>query len=145
MIKGTVMLVEDSEDDMALMDHAIKVAGVDNPMIELRNGVEAIEYLSGSGEYGNRQRHPIPCLVITDLSMPKMDGFDLLKWMAGQPELKSIPRIVVSSSTLQQDRERAVDLGACAYFQKPLEIKELIELVRHLDANWIAQHCHKPN
>ena len=77
--------------------------------------------------------------------MPKMDGFDLLKWMAGQPELKSIPRIVVSSSTLQQDRERAADLGACAYFQKPLEIKELIELVRHLDANWIAQHCNKPN
>src|SRR5689334_327592 len=119
MVKGTVLLVDDSEDDLMLMNHATKLAGVDNPIVQLRDGEEAIEYLSGSGEYGNRHRYPIPCLVITDLKMPKINGFDFLKWMSDKPEFASIPKIVVSSSPLQEDRERATNLGACAYFQKP--------------------------
>src|SRR5215467_12293970 len=139
MIPGTVLLVDDSEDDLMLMNHATKVAGVDNPIVQLRNGQEAINYLAGSGDYGNRQRHPLPCLVITDLKMPRMDGFDLLTWMADRPEFDSIPRIVVSSSSRLDDQERAADLRACALFQKPLELDRLVELVRHLDVNWIAK------
>ena len=141
MVAGTVMLVDDSEDDLLLMDHATEAAGVDNPIVQLRDGQAAIEYLSGSGEYGNRERYPIPCLVITDLKMPKLDGFDLLKWMSQRPDFDSIPKIVVSSSSEERDRKRAHHLGACAYFQKPLELHRLVELVRHLDDTWISKRC----
>ena len=149
MMPGTVLLVDDSEDDLMLMKHATEVAGVDNPIVQLRGGQEAIEYLIGSSDYADRERYPIPCLLITDLKMPKIDGFDLLKWMSKRPEFDSIPRIVVSSSSHERDRKRAVDLGACAYFQKPLHLEDLVELVRHLDVTWIAKHCpkvpHGPN
>lgn len=107
----------------------------------MRDGQQAIEYLSGSGDYANRERYPIPCLVITDLKMPKSDGFDLLNWMSQRPDFDSIPKIVVSSSSQEVDRRRAQGLGACAYFEKPLELYRLVELVRHLDDTWIAKHC----
>lgn len=141
MVPGTVLLVDDSEDDLMLMSHATKVAGVDNPIIQLRSGKEAIDYLRGADGYANRERFPVPCLIITDLKMPKIDGFDLLQWMREKREFDSIPRIVVSSSSRQDDRKRASDLGACAYFQKPLQLDDLVGLVRHLDATWIAKHC----
>ncbi len=143
MTSGTVLLVDDSLNDLMLMRHATEVAGVDNPIVQLRSGQEAIDYLSGFGDFSNRDRYPIPCLLITDLKMPHKDGFDLLEWMLDRREFDSIPKIVVSSSSQESDRKRAQHLGACAYFQKPLRLERLIDLVRQLDANWIAKHCPK--
>ena len=140
-MNGVIMLVEDSEDDREMMRFAFRKAGVENPVCELHSGDEAIAYLSGHGQYVDRERWPLPCIIITDLKMPRMNGFDLLQWMRERPEFDPIPRIVDSTSSREDDRKRAGDLGACAYFQKPLQLDHLVELVRHLDATWIAKHC----
>src|SRR5215471_10234152 len=71
----TILLVEDSENDLILMRYALEKAGVSNPVVEVRDGEAAIEYLSGNGAYADREQHPLPCLIITDLKMPRVDGF----------------------------------------------------------------------
>lgn len=141
MSESLVLLVDDSKDDLFLMRHALAQAGVENKIFELPDGKVAIEYLSGFGTYANRQVHPLPCLVVTDLKMPHMDGFELLAWIAQRPEFDSIPRIVLSASGHSEDQRRATELGACAYFVKPGELHRLVDLMKHLDDTWISAHC----
>ena len=135
------MLVEDSEHDLFFMRYAFREAGVKNTVVELHDGQEAIDYLSGKGEFSDRVHHPLPCLIITDLKMPNVDGFGLLKWLSIQPDFHPVPKIILSSSGEQVDRRRAAELGSCAYFVKPGGIKDLVEVVKHLDSTWIAEHC----
>lgn len=136
-----ILLVEDSEHDLFFMRYAFRQAGVKNTVVELRDGQEAIDYLSGVGPYSDRSRYPLPCLLITDLKMPRVDGFGLLQWLSAQPDFHRIPKIVLSSSDEKTDRTRAAELGGCAYFVKPGGIQDLVQVVKHLDNTWIAQHC----
>src|SRR5437773_10748584 len=103
----TIVLVEDSENDIILMRHAFRKVGMANPVIELPDGEEAIHYFSGTGEYGDRQRYPLPCLIITDLKMPRMDGFGLLEWLQTRQEFLRVPKLVLTNSGLDSDRKRA--------------------------------------
>ena len=136
-----ILIVEDSEHDLFFMRYAFREAGVKNRVVELRDGQQAINYLSGKGEFCDRVRFPLPCLIITDLKMPVVDGFGLLKWLSAQPDFDRVPKIILSSSGEQVDRKRAAELGSCAYFVKPGGIKDLVQVVKHLDSTWIAEHC----
>src|SRR6266540_3041921 len=78
---SVIMLVDDSQDDHALMQFAFEKAGVRNPIVEMSNANEALAYLIGKGEFADRERYPLPCLIITDLKMPGGDGFELLEWV----------------------------------------------------------------
>jgi len=140
-MEGLIMLVEDSDDERAMMRFAFKKAGVRNPVREVHNGAEAIAYLSGEGEYADRERYPLPCLIITDLKMPGVDGFELLEWLNSQPELAKVPRLVISNSLIENDRKRAHELGACAFFVKPGQFDELIKTVAEMNEDWISEHC----
>jgi CheY-like chemotaxis protein len=135
------MLVEDSEDDREMMRFAFRKAGVQNPVCELRNGEEAIEYLSGEGQYSDRERYPLPCLIITDLKMPGVDGFELLEWLHARAEFAKVPRLVMSNSSIEKDVKRAAHLGACAFFVKPGQFNELIQTVVEMNEDWISEHC----
>lgn len=135
------MLVDDSEDDRGLMRFAFKKAGVTNPICELQDGEEAIAYLSGEGRFADRDRYPLPCLIITDLKMPRVDGFALLEWLRTQPELARIPKIVLSASGHELDERRARQLGGCAYFVKPSQLADLVKVVIAMDDHWISVHC----
>src|SRR5213076_1580997 len=95
--EGTIMLVDDSPDDLALMRFAFKRAEVRNPVCEMHSGFQAIDYLSGEGEYADRERYPLPCLIITDLKMPGVDGFELLEWLECHYEFARVPKIVLTS------------------------------------------------
>jgi len=138
---STILFVDDSEEDHDLMRYAFNKAQVPNPVLELQSGEEAIRYLSGEGEFANRERYPLPCLIITDLKMPRVDGFELLERLRVRPEFTRVPKIVLSASAHDGDRMRARELGACAYFVKPAQLNELVEVVRQMDDEWISENC----
>lgn len=137
----TILLVEDLPEDRFFMRHALRTAGVHNPVIEAEDGATAIEYLSGLGEFQDRKKYPLPCFIITDLKMPRVGGHELLRWLSERPEFDPVPRVVISSSALEPDMRLATDLGACGYFVKPAGIAELVKIVKNLDSSWIQAHC----
>jgi CheY-like chemotaxis protein len=138
---STILLVDDSEDDRELMRFAFNKAGIRNPICEMEGGDEAIAYLSGEGQYADRDRYPLPCLIITDLKMPGTDGFTLLEWIQNRPELTPVPKLVLTSSGLPGDENRARQLGCCAYFVKPSQLDNLVKVVAEMDEDWISEHC----
>ncbi len=136
-----VLYAEDSESDAFIMQYAFDGAGVTNPLQTVSNGQEAIDYLQGLDQYADRQRFPLPCLLITDLKIPKVDGFDLLTWLQGQPRFNDLPRLAFSSSYHQSDLQRSLQLGAHAYFVKPSSHPVLVEMVRGWKDSYLSAHC----
>lgn len=133
--------MDDSSDDLFLIKRAFRQAGVHSPVKEVYDGKQAIDYLEGTGSFADRELYPLPCMIITDIKMPQVDGFMLLRWLREQPAFARVPRIVLSSSGEDTDRSRARELGACVYLVKPCGVQELVEIVRDLNANWIKKHC----
>jgi CheY-like chemotaxis protein len=127
--RHTILLVDDNEDDVFIMRTVFRKVGISNPVQVLANGEEAIQYLSGEGEYANRERFPIPGVILLDLNMPRVNGFEVLSWIRQQPGLKRIIVEVLTASSRPGDVERAFDAGANSYFVKPSRMEELIEMV----------------
>src|SRR3954469_4578730 len=110
-----ILLVEGDPNDVMLIQRAFQKAGLRNCLRIARDGEEAIEYLSGSGAFADRERFPSPFLMLLDLKMPGTDGFEVLKWARGEPELKRLLIVVLTSSNLQSDVDKAYELGANSY------------------------------
>ena len=138
-----ILLAEDSEDDLVLMRYAFRKAGIRNQVCEVRDGQEAVNYLDGIGPYSNRERYPLPCVIITDLKMP-YDGITFLKWLQSKTQFSHVPKLVLSTSGMDADREEAAGLGACGYFVKPSELDDLVRVVTVIDDDWISEHCPIP-
>src|SRR5437660_326736 len=100
---GTILLVDDSPDDVLLIRLALKRTGITNTVASVGDGERAIQYLKGEPPYSDRQAFPMPGLVLLDLAMPRMGGFDFLIWIGKQPELRSIPVVVLTGSALLAD------------------------------------------
>ena len=131
-----VLLAEDSEDDLWLMLQALKKARLPQPPIEVRDGVEAIDYLAGNGVYADRNKYPFPFLFLLDLKMPRKDGFEVLEWWKSQPRTQHLTTIVLTSSVQRADIERAYELDAVSYLCKPTELADLTEMVERLLQYW---------
>ena len=125
---ATILLVDDDENDIILLEKAFAEAGFRNPLVVLRNGDEAIQYLSGTGIFQDRSEYAWPSLMLLDLKMPAVDGFDVLAWRQSQEDIPDFPIIVLSSSTLESDIERAIDLGAAGYCAKPADFRYFVEV-----------------
>lgn len=134
--RRTILLVDDSENDLLFMRRAFKKAESSIPLQEVCNGEEAIAYLKGEGPYNDRNKFPLPKVVLLDLNMPKKDGFDVLTWVRAQPVLKRLAIIILSASTRAADVDRAFDLGATSFLVKPGNLETLAAMVRCLDG-WI--------
>lgn len=128
-----ILLAEDDENDIFFMRRALQKANVDCPLHISRNGQEALDYLSGAGEFANRERYPLPALIFLDLKMPFVDGFDVLTWIESQPTLKNIPVVVLTSSSEDRDRRKVAQLGAKAYFVKPPTVEMVNETMRFVN------------
>ncbi len=128
-----ILLAEDDENDVFLLQHAFESAGVSSPLMVVRNGQEAIWYLAGERIYADRTAYPWPHLLLLDLKMPLMDGFDVLTWVQKRRP-KNLLVVVLSSSRHEADIRRALDLGAHAYWVKPHDFNQLIASVRELHA-----------
>ncbi len=134
--KQTILLVDDSENDLLLMRAAFKKAGFDFPLQEVRNGEEAIAYLKGDAPYSDRNAFPLPTVMLLDLNMPMKNGFDVLAWVRAQPGLQRLTTIVLTASMRTEDVERAFDLGANSFLLKPGSLEALVDMARCL-RDWI--------
>jgi CheY-like chemotaxis protein len=128
-----IFLAEDDPNDVFFMERALTKAGINLPLRVVRNGQEALEYLGGTGKFGNRGEFPLPSLLLLDLKMPFVDGFEVLTWVRSQARLKQLPVAVLTSSAEDRDRQRAEELGANGYFVKPPTRATVEEILKLLD------------
>jgi CheY-like chemotaxis protein len=132
-----VLLAEDNEDDALLTQIAFKKARLANPLQIVSDGVEVIAYLKGEGQFADRVRYPFPMLLLLDLRMPRVNGFEVLTWMQQHSEINHLPVAVMTSSVDEPDIERAYQLGADSYLIKPPNAETLLALVQRLKAYWL--------
>jgi CheY-like chemotaxis protein len=133
---GTILYVEDEEDDALFMRMAFKKAGLGGVLRLVRDGREAINYLSGVSGYEDRENFPVPAVVLLDLNLPEVHGFEVLKWIRGQPDYAALPVVIFSSSAKPEDRVRSRELGANEFVEKPMSAVELREVVERLRERW---------
>lgn len=140
----TVLLVEDDLNDIFLVKRAFKMAHVQNPLQVVTDGQEAVAYLRGDGKYADRATYSLPKLIVTDIKMPRISGFEMIEWVKTQHgALRRIPIIVVSSSEDPSDINRAYELGANAYMVKPVNFKAVEHLFESITNYW-GLECAKP-
>jgi CheY-like chemotaxis protein len=132
-----VLLVDDNPDDVLLMRRAFKATSITAPLVVTTGGASAIEYLSGAGAYADRSAHPLPVLMLLDLKMPRVSGFEVLHWLRAQPALKRLPVVVLTSSNQEEDVNRAYDLGVNSYIVKPSGLKEIAEVASQIESYWL--------
>ena len=134
---GVILLAEDDPNDVLLIQRAFQRNLVANPVQVVRDGDEAVAYLSGQAPFADRERHPLPVLMLMDLKMPRKSGLEVLEWVRQQPGLKRLPIIVLTSSNQSPDINRAYELGANSYLVKPAGFDSLLDLVKNLDMYWL--------
>jgi CheY-like chemotaxis protein len=144
MTTKTILQVEDDENDVFILSRVFERAGITSPVHVVTDGEMAIEYLSGVGQFADRQKYPLPCLVLTDLKLPKKSGLELLKWIRNEPGLKKLVVVLFSSSALSWDVDLAYELGANAYIQKPADPSQLKEIAQLLKGWWLGYNHFAP-
>ncbi len=132
----TILLIDDDDNDRLLIQRAFQKAGLKSVLRTVADGVEALDYLRGAGKYADRTRYPIPFLALLDLKMPGITGFEVLQWIRAQPNLRRLLVVVLTSSSLQSDVDRAYELGANSYLVKPVEFEAMVNLVRRFETYW---------
>jgi CheY-like chemotaxis protein len=132
MSAKVVLYVEDEEDDAIFMRLAFSRNGSDVDLRVVVSGQEAINYLAGEKPYSDRLLHPLPALVLLDLNLPLVSGFEVLKWIRQEPEHRTLPVVIFSSSGRLEDKTRALELGADHYIQKPSSGLRFTETARHI-------------
>jgi CheY-like chemotaxis protein len=121
-------LAEDSDDDVVIFRKEMSKASIDFPLFVTRDGEETIAYLKGAGKFGNRSEFPMPNLLLLDLVMPELTGFEVLEWIREQPSLVGLTVAVLTSSETIHDIKLAKQLGAHSFLVKPLSFKDLVQL-----------------
>ena len=131
-----ILLVEDNSDDIELTVMALKEAKITNPVVVARNGVEALDYLFGTGTHAGRDSSAQPVVVFLDIKLPLLDGMDVLKRMREDERTRRTPVVMLTSSTEQADILRTYDLGANSYVRKPVEFENFVVATRQLGLYW---------
>lgn len=132
-----ILLAKDNEDYAVLFRRALNAAQVDASLEIVRDGQEAVDYLSGAGAFADRDKHPFPKLLLLDLKMPRMDGFEVLSAVRQRLGFTRLPVIVLTHSDNPADVKRAYELGATSYFRKPDSLEGLDEMIHVLHAYWL--------
>ena len=132
------LLVEDNADDVVLVEYAFKEAGAPHRLHAVGDGQQAMDYMMGKGAYADRKEYPLPSVILLDIKMPRVSGFEFLEWLHREaPEdLRLIPVIVMSSSNDERDVKKAYQLGANCYLIKPIPWSEFKEQLKALNIFW---------
>jgi len=133
----TILLVEDDPNDVLLIRKAIQQSLAGIPLAVVGNGEEGMRYLRGEGVFADRTQYPFPEIVLLDLKMPLMNGFELLRWVRSQPNLKRLPVIIFTGSVQDSDSQMAFEHGANSYIVKPSEFNQMAEAVRNVGEFWL--------
>ena len=137
MRNGTILLVEDNPDDEALTLRALKKNNILNDVVVAHDGVEALDYLFGSGAYEGRDPTITPQIVLLDLKLPKVDGLEVLRKVRADDRTRLLPVVILTSSNEQRDLINGYGLGANSYILKPVDFSRFIEAVRQLGLYWL--------
>ena len=132
-----ILLAEDDEDYVLLIKEAFSKARITNIVHVVWSGEEAIMYLQGRGKYANRDEYPLPDLVLLDLKMPRVNGFEVLKWLRADPGLSALRVLVLTSSDQIRDVNEAYRLGANSFMVKPMDFEDTAELSRLINDYWL--------
>ena len=138
MADGVILLVEDNEVDEELTLRALKQNNIKNEVVVARNGVEALDYLWGTGTYAGRDTTEMPHVILLDLKLPKIDGLEVLKRMRSDERTQLLPVVILTSSREQQDMVESYSLGANSYVRKPVDFNQFVEAVRQLGLYWLV-------
>ncbi|MEG4074189.1 response regulator [Microcoleus sp. Pol14C2] len=134
----TILLVEDNPVDILLMQRAFRNEALANTSLQIvRDGDAAVFYLNGDGEYSDRDRYPLPRIILLDLKLPRRSGHEVLVWLKQQPELKRLPVVMLTSSSQTLDVKRAYDLGVNSYLVKPIGFASLVEMMQSFSQYWL--------
>jgi CheY-like chemotaxis protein len=136
-VRVTILHVEDDPNDTLLFYHACKKLGNVFDLQSVTDGDQAIAYLRGDKSFSDRKKHPLPKLLLLDLKMPRLSGFDVLDWARKEKRFQSLPIIVLTSSNHEADIQRAYQLGANSYLIKPVGFDALVAVVRTIQDYWI--------
>ena len=137
-----ILLVEDSPDDALLIQRAFRKANLANPVELVRDGEEAVAYLSGKAPYDDRTRFPLPVFMLLDLKLPRRSGLEVLAWVRQESVVKRLPVVVLTSSRESVDVNRAYDLGVNSYLTKPVGFEALLEMVKNVNLYWLVMNEH---
>ncbi len=133
-----ILLVEDNPDDEALTLRALKKNNIKNEVIVARDGVEALDYLHGTGAHAGRDMNQMPQVTLLDLKLPRIDGLEVLRRLRNDPRTKLLPVVVLTSSKEEKDLIDSYSLGVNSYIRKPVDFNQFIEAVRQLGLYWLV-------
>jgi CheY-like chemotaxis protein len=139
---AVILLIEDSEDDVVLIRRAFDKALLRNPVQVVRDGEAALMYLRGEGKFRNRAEYPLPSIVLLDLKLPGMDGFEVLSWIRQQDGIRGLPVIVLTSSNRIPDVNRAYRLGANSFFVKEIDFNSSVDFAKVMGQYWLEKALH---
>jgi CheY-like chemotaxis protein len=139
-----ILLVEDNRMDVELTLDAFREVRLMNPVHVAPNGQEALDYLFGRGKYADREVYPLPRLILLDLKLPGIDGFEVLRQIKTAPVLKRLPVIILTSSKEEGDRVLSYDNGANSYLVKPVSFEGFLNVVRHIKGYWLLLNVEPP-
>ncbi|MDZ7721492.1 MAG: response regulator [candidate division KSB1 bacterium] len=137
MREKRILLVEDDENDMLLTLRSLKDSNIVNPIDVVRDGVEALDYLLGRGQYSDHQERDAPAVVLLDLKLPKLGGLEVLRHIRSEPRTKHLPVVILTSSSEEKDIINGYKLGANSYVRKPVEFEQFCSAVKQLGCYWV--------
>ncbi|OPY75391.1 MAG: Response regulator rcp1 [Syntrophorhabdus sp. PtaU1.Bin058] len=137
MEQRIILLVEDSPDDVMLTKRAFEKNNIFNKVIVARDGVEALDYMFGTGMYTGRDNKNLPVVVLLDLKLPRIDGLEVLKRLREDARTKLVPVVILTSSTEEMDLINGYKLGANSYVRKPVNFEKFVEAAKHLGLYWL--------
>jgi CheY-like chemotaxis protein len=139
-----ILLVEDNRMDVELTLDAFREAKLLNTVHVASSGQEALDYVFGRGQYADRNAFPMPNLILLDLKLPGIDGFEVLRQVKSTPILKRLPVVILTSSTEEGDRALSYDHGANSYLVKPVSFDGFLGVVRQIEGYWLSLNVAPP-
>ena len=134
----SILLIEDNPDDVQLTLRALKKSKIMNEVVVAQDGVEALDYLFGTGKYAGRDADEKPQVVLLDLKMPKMDGLEVLQRIRNDERTRVLPVVVLTTSSEDRDRVESYKLGANSYIRKPVDFNQFAHAVQQLGLYWLV-------
>lgn len=140
-----ILLVEDNRMDVELTLDAFHEARLMNNIQVASNGQAALDYLFGRGQFADRTQYPLPDLILLDLKLPGIDGFEVLRQIKSAPILKRLPVVILTSSKEEGDRALSYDIGANSYLVKPVSFDGFLGVVRQIEGYWLSLNVGPPD